>query len=724
LTVEKLLRRSTATSKIDFDDLVKKHGFIKARQLIKRSTIQQHQQDVEEEEKNVHASHEQQRIRETMLLSTTQGGSSTFSMLDKLMMANRGITAIERSLLDSAFGTNSLELLSSIKRHEQNDMPRDEFLKEDRIHYALTDPDKELLIANADIEELPMALSDTLHLQTAYLRKINCTRNKITTLTSSRMPQFSFYHLRYVKSINLSLNKIKRLPDNFGALKFLEELNLSDNMLSKLPASVFNLKSLTTLDLSCNNFVGLPDEFSNLSSLTNLNLSQNLFISFPYPVCRLISIKVFKFSRNTLNNLAILPPLLKKEDMFIKTYDQRSGKQIFVNILTKEKVSHIEKYSGAGLKRQQDIHTFQSEDPKNILYYRRRKMWLSVCQINEWDPDFDVATGQLYYKNNVSGSTSWEMPAALDNIGLMSTLQEFEIRNNAIKFLPTSFSSLSNLKRVAFTRNRLKELPEEIGHLKLLEYLDLASNELKLLPTSICSCTSLEELNLEDNHLIRLPQDLGFLPNLQRLNLTANRLKKVPFSLGYCKTLKSIRVAENPIEDPPIEEFDKNIEHILWYLRNKFMIDKHGMPPMMQYHTIGIQNEVTILEQELLETVHQKIEASKKDGILNLQLLGLKEIPKLVLKMPKLQRLKLDFNDRLQITEFPIEFRNIDGLSFKSCKMPHIPENIYIFERLSSLNLEDNRLEFLPAGIVEVYSLTNLSKCCIALLSSIQFIIR
>ena len=710
MTVEKMLRRSTHASKIDFEELVKKHGFIKARQLIKRSTIQQHQQDVEEEEKNVHLSHEPQRLRETMQLSASYGSVSNLSLLDKLVVANPGLTALERSLLEGKFGDTTFQLLQQIKSNETNNHDTDEFLRDHRIHYALSSSGNELLIPNADIEELPISLSETLHLQTAYLRKINCTRNKIRTLTSNSMPQFSFYHLKYVKSINLSLNKIKRLPDNFGALKYLEELNLSDNMLSKLPASVYNLKSLKTLDLSSNNFTNLPEEFCNLTSLTSLNLSQNLFISFPYPVCRLNSITIFKFSRNTMNHLAVLPPLLKKDDMFIKTYDQRTGKTIFVNILTKEKVTHIEKYSGAGLKRQNDIHSFQSEDPKNILHYRRRKMWLSVCQVHEWEPDFDAATGQLYFKNNVSGSTSWEMPTSLDNIGLMITLQDFELRNNAVKVLPNSFATLTNLVRVAFTKNRLKELPENIGNLKMLEYLELSSNELKLIPVSICACTNLKDLLLDDNHLIRLPEDIGFLPNLERLNLTANRLKKVSFSLGYCKTLKLIRVAENPLEDPPIEEFDKSIVHILWYLRNRFLIDKHGMPPMMQYHTIGINNEVTILQQELHETVEQKIEGSQKDGILNLQLLGLKEIPKLVLKMPKLNRLKLDFNDRLHILEFPIEFKNIDGISFKSCKMPSIPENIYIFERLSSLNLEDNKLEILPIGIVEIYSLTNLSK--------------
>jgi Leucine-rich repeat (LRR) protein len=142
------------------------------------------------------------------------------------------------------------------------------------------------------------------------------------------------------------------------------------------------------------------------------------------------------------------------------------------------------------------------------------------------------------------------------------------------------------------------------------------------------------------------------------------------------------------------------------------MIDKHGMPPIMEYHQLGIENEVTILQQEIQETIHQKMQASSKDGMLNLQLLGLKEIPKQILKMKQnLKKLKFDFNLQFQlVNDFPKELMYLHLLSFKGCKMLTIPENIHIFEYLTTLNLEDNRLEYLPEGITELTTLTNISK--------------
>jgi Leucine-rich repeat (LRR) protein len=276
-----------------------------------------------------------------------------------------------------------------------------------------------------------------------------------------------------------------------------------------------------------------------------------------------------------------------------------------------------------------------------------------------------------------------------------------------------------NLQRLSLINNRIEELPEDFGNLTSLQYLELSRNELKLLPVSLCNCKELLELLLDDNHLIRLPENLGFLPKLTKLNLSHNRLKSVPFSLGYCRTLKMLFATENPLEDPPIQEFEKDmkfIDEILWYLRNRYLIEKHGKPPLMQFSYISINQEVTILEEELNETIQTRINSSVKEGFLNLQLLGLKEIPTLILKANHVKKIKLDFNPDFELMTrnhpngFPVELKKLTTLSLRGCKITYIPDNIYIFERLSYLNLEENRIETLPDTLCEVTSLTNLSK--------------
>jgi hypothetical protein len=152
------------------------------------------------------------------------------------------------------------------------------------------------------------------------------------------------------------------------------------------------------------------------------------------------------------------------------------------------------------------------------------------------------------------------------------------------------------------------------------------------------------------------------------------------------------------------------MDHVRWYLRNRFLIEKQGMPPEMQFQTLGAMDEVTLLKPEFSDIIAQMIRATKPDGVLNLQLLGLKEIPREVLKMKHLKRLKLDFNPNLKFMKdkLPKELSSLVTLSFQGCNMPTLPDNIWMYDRLTSLNLIGNHLESLPEGISELASLTHL----------------
>lgn len=586
------------------------------------------------------------------------------------------------------------------------DKPENQFTEDDSLRYTLESDSYTLLVPNKDISELPAGLGDTLNLQLSYTKRLICTRNNLRGLLSTQLPQISMYHMRYLTQINLSLNKIGQLPSDFGALKHLETLDLSHNNLSDLPESFRNLKNMTTLDLSNNSFATLPSCVAYLDALEKFNLSSNLFTLFPCAVVRLKSLKTFLFSRNSLIHLAVPPALLRPEDMWTKVIDRRTGKTVNMNVLTSERIANIEKYDGSGVRKKRDLHVFQQEGTK---IYRKRKIWLSVNQIQEWEPAIDTASGLTYYHNNVSGDNSWEMPASLDTLGDIATLQELEIKMNSIKTLPDSFVRMFALRKLVFTKNRLNTLPDGISCLVNLTHLDVTLNELKILPTTICKCAALENLLLSDNHLLRLPVELGRLPKLRKLDVSSNHLRQIALSLGFCESLESLLVQENPLEDPPMAEFSKGMDSIKWYLRNRYMIESRGMPPEMQFHQIGICSQVTILIPEFVSIVQQMVAASKKGGLLNLQLLGLKDIPLEVLKMPHLKRLKVDFNDTLNFDGgFPEQLKGLTTFSIRACKMKRLPENIHIFEKLVSLSIHENRFDAIPDGITEIRTLTYL----------------
>ncbi|UOG51018.1 leucine-rich repeat domain-containing protein [Leptospira noguchii] len=78
-----------------------------------------------------------------------------------------------------------------------------------------------------------------------------------------------------VRVLNLSIRKLKTLPNEIGQLKNLRELNLSYNQFTTLPNETGQLKNLQFLDLSDNQLKTLPNEIGQLKNLQSLYLINN-----------------------------------------------------------------------------------------------------------------------------------------------------------------------------------------------------------------------------------------------------------------------------------------------------------------------------------------------------------------------------------------------------------------------------------------------------------------
>ena len=81
--------------------------------------------------------------------------------------------------------------------------------------------------------------------------------------------------LIYLRSLDLSRNKISEIPDEMRFLSALEVLILHRNKLQKLSTALSQLTYLRALDLSYNNLNSISIELENLSRLEDLNLSEN-----------------------------------------------------------------------------------------------------------------------------------------------------------------------------------------------------------------------------------------------------------------------------------------------------------------------------------------------------------------------------------------------------------------------------------------------------------------
>lgn len=105
------------------------------------------------------------------------------------------------------------------------------------------------------------------------------------------------------------------------------------------------------------------------------------------------------------------------------------------------------------------------------------------------------------------------------------------------------------------------------------------------------------------------------------------------------------------------------------------------------------------------------IRSAEQTAFLNLSLMNFKYIPKEVLTMRNLKRLRLDNNKFLNLRfGIPIELKLLTLLSLKDCRLTYLPESIGELTCLEKLYLDDNLISFLPDAISSLISLIVLGK--------------
>ncbi|XP_075387647.1 leucine-rich repeat protein 1 isoform X1 [Tenrec ecaudatus] len=109
--------------------------------------------------------------------------------------------------------------------------------------------------------------------------------------------------LKNLRTLDLSHNHIKMLPDTIGDLIHLQELNLSDNHLESFRVSLCQSslqQSLCSLDLSKNKIKALPVQFCQLRGITDLKLDDNELIRLPFKIGQLKNLRSLSAARNKL----------------------------------------------------------------------------------------------------------------------------------------------------------------------------------------------------------------------------------------------------------------------------------------------------------------------------------------------------------------------------------------------------------------------------------------
>ncbi|MBQ9473313.1 MAG: leucine-rich repeat domain-containing protein [Bacteroidales bacterium] len=93
----------------------------------------------------------------------------------------------------------------------------------------------------------------------------------------------------------------------------------------------------------------------------------------------------------------------------------------------------------------------------------------------------------------------------------MTNLRHLNLSHNRLDSLDERLLLLTRLDTLLLGRNRLRHVPEWIGNMRSLRLLDMSRNPILDLPPSMANLTRLERLVLWSTGVVSVPQEMGAL---------------------------------------------------------------------------------------------------------------------------------------------------------------------------------------------------------------------
>lgn len=305
--------------------------------------------------------------------------------------------------------------------------------------------------------------------------------------------------------LDLSINFINSVPDNFGNLVELDTLILSHNGIESLPTSFGNLKEVKYLDLFGLKLTSLPESFGNLSKLNYLILGHNYLTNLPESFGNLKNLErldgpiLSQSVPNSFSNLsnlkicdlwvehgtAVLPEDFGRLTSLVSLTLRGDYKRLPDSFTNLANLEILQIAGGTGI----------SEIPAQIgdlLNLKHLKL--------------DVKTDKLP-----------------ESITKLSNLVQLSLYGQ-LNYLPSDIDKLSNLKGITAGYLGLKEIPESIGNLKKLTSFSVAANDISSIPESIGGLSSIQSLYLGRNQITYFPASMANLSGtLRELFVNGNK---------------------------------------------------------------------------------------------------------------------------------------------------------------------------------------------------------
>uniref|UniRef100_A0A8C8E823 Malignant fibrous histiocytoma amplified sequence 1 n=1 Tax=Otus sunia TaxID=257818 RepID=A0A8C8E823_9STRI len=268
------------------------------------------------------------------------------------------------------------------------------------------------------------------------LRKLSLSHNELGAEGPGLSPRLA--ELGRLEELDLSFNRLRRLPEGLGRLRHLRALDVDHNQLPSFPAPLLELAALEELDCSGNRHLGaLPEGIAALHRLKILWLSGTGLAALPEGLCQLSALESLMLDGNRLQALPAGFGSLQRLKML----------NLSSNLLGE--------FPAAILALPSLEELYLSRNQLTLLPPR-------LCQLRQ--------LRTLWLDNN-------RIRYLPDSIVLLHSLEELVLQGNQIAILPEGFGQLSRVTLWKIKDNPLIQPPYEVC-MKGIPYIAAYQQEL------------------------------------------------------------------------------------------------------------------------------------------------------------------------------------------------------------------------------------------------------
>ncbi|WFD39511.1 adenylate cyclase [Malassezia japonica] len=271
-----------------------------------------------------------------------------------------------------------------------------------------------------------------------------------------------------------------------------------------------------------------------------------------------------------------------------------------------------------------------------------------------------------------------------------ATLTHIDFSTNRIPELShISLDALPELKVIKMLNNRLSVMPEYTPRLFALSYLNLSNNRFDTFPQALCDVPQLKDLDLSFNTISHIPPEIAQLTNLERLVLMGNNLSRLPDAILRLSELQTLDVRNTSMH---------SLGHVLSLPKLKTVLASHNC-------LTTLDSEISSSVQ-MLELAHNPLSQAQLTAPtiasltqLDLSYANLARLNESLFRsLPALTHLTLDHNQFASLPPLDV-LTALEHLSCAANALTHLPDSIGGLRALQRLDVQNNNLRALPAGL-------------------------